>query len=397
MLLDGKKLVVTGVLTDSSIAFAAARLAQEQGAEIVLTSFGRATKLTERAARRLPDPPDILELDVTDADTPRRACAPSSNGGGERSTACCTPWLRARGRASAADSSTRSWDDVAIALHVSAYSLKSLAAAVTPADAGRRRARRRARLRRHPGVAAVRLDGRGQGRARVNRSVPRARPRACRSPRRTWCAPARCARSRRSVHPRVLGFEDVWTKRAPLGWNVADPEPVGPRVRRPAVGLVPRHDRRDAARRRRLPCRGRGMIAPDLLPHRSPFRFVDEVIACEPGRGAETRFTVRADEPCLAGHFPGRPIFPGVLQLEALAQTGALAVLADPRFAGALPLFGGVDDVRFRRVVVPGDDLHLCTTLDRLSARGGWGRGEAHVDGVLACRARLLFVLAPPD
>jgi 3-hydroxyacyl-[acyl-carrier-protein] dehydratase len=133
----------------------------------------------------------------------------------------------------------------------------------------------------------------------------------------------------------------------------------------------------------------------DLLPHRPPFRFVDEVVSCQPGISAEARFRVQPDEPCLAGHFPGRPIFPGVLQLEALAQTGALAVLADPRFAGALPLFGGVEDVRFRRVVEPGDELLLSVTLERLSARGGWGRGVAHVDGTLACRARLLFVLAP--
>ena len=87
-------------------------------------------------------------------------------------------------------------------------------------------------------------------------------------------------------------------------------------------------------------------------------------------------------------------MFPGVLQLEALAQAGAIAVLSDERYAGKLPLFGGVEDARFRRIVRPGDELVLDVTMERLSARGGWGRGRATVDGEEACRARLLFVLA---
>ncbi len=96
----------------------------------------------------------------------------------------------------------------------------------------------------------------------------------------------------------------------------------------------------------------------------------------------------------LSGHFPGNPIFPGVLQLEALAQAGAIAVLADPRYAQKLPLFGGVEDARFRRVVRPGDVLELAVDIERLSARGGWGRAAATVDGAECCRARLLFALA---
>src|SRR5262245_3432666 len=125
-----------------------------------------------------------------------------------------------------------------------------------------------------------------------------------------------------------------------------------------------------------------------LLPHRTPFLFVDAVHAYEPGVGVEARFLVTGDEPILAGHFPGNPIFPGVLQLEALAQAGAIAVLSDERYAGKLPLFGGVEDTRFRRVVRPGDELVLKVEMERLSARGGWGRGEASVDGELACKAR---------
>ena len=131
-----------------------------------------------------------------------------------------------------------------------------------------------------------------------------------------------------------------------------------------------------------------------LLPHRPPFRFVDAVVEVEAGARIVAQYQVTGDEPFLAGHFPGNPVFPGVIQLEALAQAGAIAVLSDERYAGKLPLFGGVEDVRFRRIVRPGDLLTLDVTMERLSARGGWGRGTVTVDGEECCRARLLFALA---
>ena len=131
----------------------------------------------------------------------------------------------------------------------------------------------------------------------------------------------------------------------------------------------------------------------DLLPHRPPFRFVDRVIEMVPGESIEARYLVTGEEDFLAGHFPGRPIFPGVLQLEALAQAGAIAVLADERYAGKLPLFGGVEDVRFRRQVLPRDELTLSVELERLSGRGGWGRAAAMVDNKTTCSGRLFFVL----
>jgi 3-hydroxyacyl-[acyl-carrier-protein] dehydratase len=129
------------------------------------------------------------------------------------------------------------------------------------------------------------------------------------------------------------------------------------------------------------------------LPHRPPFRFVDAVIEAADGALVAT-YTVTGDEPFLAGHFPGNPVFPGVLQLEALAQAGAIAVLGDERYASKLPLFGGVEDVRFRRIVRPGDTITLSVELERLSARGGWGKGRATVDDKECCRARLLFAFA---
>jgi 3-hydroxyacyl-[acyl-carrier-protein] dehydratase len=131
-----------------------------------------------------------------------------------------------------------------------------------------------------------------------------------------------------------------------------------------------------------------------LLPHRPPFRFVDGVDECDPAGTVRAHYLVTGDEPFLAGHFPGNPIFPGVLQLEALAQAGAIALLADARYAGKLPLFGGVEDVRFRRLVRPGDRLDLSVEIERLSARGGWGKAVATVDGAECCRARLLFAIA---
>jgi 3-hydroxyacyl-[acyl-carrier-protein] dehydratase len=131
-----------------------------------------------------------------------------------------------------------------------------------------------------------------------------------------------------------------------------------------------------------------------LLPHGPEFRFIDAVDAFEPGTSLTARYRVTGDEPFLPGHFPGNPVFPGVIQLEALAQAGAIAVLTDERYAGKLPLFGGVEKVRWRRMVRPGDELVLNIELERLSARGGWGRATATVDGTVACQARLFFALA---
>ncbi|MGH9132755.1 MAG: 3-hydroxyacyl-ACP dehydratase FabZ [Ilumatobacteraceae bacterium] len=129
------------------------------------------------------------------------------------------------------------------------------------------------------------------------------------------------------------------------------------------------------------------------LPHRPPFLFVDEILEVVPGRSARGRWTLTGDEWFFAGHFPGRPTLPGVLMCEAIAQVGALAVLQDERFAGRLPLFGGLDGARFRRQVGPGDELVLECEMGRLSTRAGKGSGRALLRGEVACECDLLFVV----
>ncbi|MBW4077551.1 MAG: 3-hydroxyacyl-ACP dehydratase FabZ [Acidobacteria bacterium] len=130
------------------------------------------------------------------------------------------------------------------------------------------------------------------------------------------------------------------------------------------------------------------------LPHRPPFLLLDSMVSIEPGVRASGHWTLRGDEWFFAGHFPGRPTTPGVLLLESIAQCGAVAVLADMRFSGRLPLFGGVENARFRRQVVPGDTVLLECEMTQLSARGGKGHGRATVDGKLAVETQLLFILA---
>ncbi|HEY1824937.1 MAG TPA: 3-hydroxyacyl-ACP dehydratase FabZ [Acidimicrobiales bacterium] len=133
------------------------------------------------------------------------------------------------------------------------------------------------------------------------------------------------------------------------------------------------------------------------LPHRDPFLFLDRLVSIEPGVKASAQWTLRGDEWFFAGHFPGRPTTPGVLLLESIAQCGAVVVLADERYAGRLPLFGGVEKARFRRQVMPGDTVALECEMTKLSARGGRGSGRALVDGELAAAADIFFVLADAE
>jgi 3-hydroxyacyl-[acyl-carrier-protein] dehydratase len=135
----------------------------------------------------------------------------------------------------------------------------------------------------------------------------------------------------------------------------------------------------------------------ELLPHREPFLLVDEISEILPGELARGSWRLTGDEWFFPGHFPGRPTLPGVLMVEALAQVGAVAVLSDPRYAGKLPLFGGIERARFRRQVLPGEILDLELGVTQLSARAGKGLGRASVGGQLACEAQLLFVIVDAD
>ena len=133
----------------------------------------------------------------------------------------------------------------------------------------------------------------------------------------------------------------------------------------------------------------------ELVPHRPPFLFVDQLTDLVPGERVAGFWHLQGDEWFFPGHFPGRPTLPGVLMLEALAQLGACAVLADDRYRSKLPLFGGADKIKFRRQVVPGDRLELEVTMDRLGARAGRGTGIARVGDETAAQASLMFVLVP--
>jgi 3-hydroxyacyl-[acyl-carrier-protein] dehydratase len=130
-----------------------------------------------------------------------------------------------------------------------------------------------------------------------------------------------------------------------------------------------------------------------ILPHRPPFLLIDEVVELEPGSRVVARKHVREDEFWTTGHFPGRPVMPGVLIVEAMAQTGAVAVLSEEENRGRIAFFAGIDGVRFKRIVEPGDELELECHLERIRGPIGRGRATAKVDGKLAARGILTFAV----
>jgi 3-hydroxyacyl-[acyl-carrier-protein] dehydratase len=130
-----------------------------------------------------------------------------------------------------------------------------------------------------------------------------------------------------------------------------------------------------------------------ILPHREPFLLIDEVLELVPGERVVAKKTVRDDEWYLRGHFPGRPVMPGVLIVEAMAQTGAVAVLSEEENRGRIAFFAGIDDTRFKRIVEPGDELQLECTLEQVRGPIGRGKARATVDGELAARGTLTFAV----
>jgi 3-hydroxyacyl-[acyl-carrier-protein] dehydratase len=130
-----------------------------------------------------------------------------------------------------------------------------------------------------------------------------------------------------------------------------------------------------------------------ILPHRDPFLLLDEVVELEPGRRVVARREVRAEDPWFAGHFPGRPVMPGVLIVEAMAQAGAVAVLYEEQNRGKIAFFAGIDDCRFKRVVEPGDVLTLTCEIDQVRGPIGRGKATAHVGDDLAARGTLTFAV----
>ncbi len=131
----------------------------------------------------------------------------------------------------------------------------------------------------------------------------------------------------------------------------------------------------------------------EILPHRYPFALVDRITDFEPGKWAKGIKCVTINEPFFQGHFPGYPVMPGVLLLEALAQTGAAAALSLPENRGKLALFGGVKSARFKRQVVPGDVVELTCELVEQKGPVGIGKGTARVDGQIAAKADLIFAI----
>ena len=135
----------------------------------------------------------------------------------------------------------------------------------------------------------------------------------------------------------------------------------------------------------------------EIIPHREPFILVDEVEEMVPGESIIAKNYVREDEYYFQGHFPGNPIMPGVLQVESLAQAGAVAVLSMPEHKGKLAVFAAIKNAKFKRIVRPGDVLTLNVKLERLRSSSGTGICEATVDGELACKCEIMFAFAPQE
>jgi 3-hydroxyacyl-[acyl-carrier-protein] dehydratase len=130
-----------------------------------------------------------------------------------------------------------------------------------------------------------------------------------------------------------------------------------------------------------------------IIPHRYPFLLIDRIVELEPGVRAVGEKLVTINEPFFQGHFPEYPIMPGVLIVEAMAQAGGVAALSLEEYKGKFVIFAGIDKVRFRKPVLPGDTLRLETKLEKMRRSIGRGTGTATVNGQLVCEAEILFAI----
>ena len=131
----------------------------------------------------------------------------------------------------------------------------------------------------------------------------------------------------------------------------------------------------------------------DIIPHRHPFMLIDTIEELEPGVRAVGKKCVSFNEPYFAGHFPGNPVMPGVLIIEALAQTGAVALLGQPEWKGKTAYFVGIDGAKFKQKVLPGDVLMLETKIVKIKGPIGIGEAVATVDGKMVAKAQLTFAI----
>ena len=135
----------------------------------------------------------------------------------------------------------------------------------------------------------------------------------------------------------------------------------------------------------------------EIIPHRYPMQLVDKIIDFEPGQWAEGIKCVSVNEPFFQGHFPEEHVMPGVLIIEALAQTGAVAILSEDDAKGKIAFFGGIKNARFRKQVKPGDVLHLRCEITGRRGPLGFGKAVATVDGKVACQAEISFAIGSSE
>lgn len=131
----------------------------------------------------------------------------------------------------------------------------------------------------------------------------------------------------------------------------------------------------------------------EMIPHRQPFMLLDTIEELEPGKRARARKCVSYNEPYFAGHFPGEPVMPGVLIVEAMAQAGAVAMLSQPQMKGRTAYFAGIQSAKFKQKVVPGNVLDMEVEIVKVKGPIGIGKGTAFVDGKIAAVAEIMFVI----